>query len=183
MSKLLEASRRSVRKRAQQVAQSFPVTTPGDWDHNRYHHLDRGFRVAVVIDATPWVPEGWPCWHVTAVYGEMIDGIARPAVPLSLWSRKVRKMAPQIIAANLSNRGDPETELIVSVQEMKDGAYERGLQPPCGISGRRALTHEETRLVFADNWGAVERINPTFAALVEEEPIYKQEYELEFKPN
>jgi hypothetical protein len=146
-----------------------PVTDLEQVNSNPHHHQVGAWRIAVVVDATANMVEGWPCWHVSVIYGEQQAGQLRPAIPLQLWTRAIRRAAPRIIRGVLRHVGEPITERITDPTELL-AEHERrgGGEPHAALHGRRHLTHDEAGALLRNAPGAMERINPTFARLVEE---------------
>jgi hypothetical protein len=102
-----------------------------------------GWRVALVLDATPGTPEAWPCWHACAIYGEIAGGALQPARPLVLWDRHMRRQAVWLLRKALAGLGVAETERMADARETIAEAQRRNLPPAVGLSGRRRLTIDE----------------------------------------
>lgn len=128
-----------------------------------------GWRTTLFVDASPDPPEGWPCWHASAVYGELLDGIAGQATPLERWSRALRKSADRLLRHQLEGVGEPLSQVVMTVPGMLAAYKARGLPAikAAGLSARRRLTHDEVEACFAGRRELLAAISPVWASLEE----------------
>lgn len=128
---------------------------------------DTAWRVVLIVDATGG-PEGWPCWHCTAVYGELRKGIARPAEPMFRervpgnpaagwavnWPNMRFRLAEAIIRRELAGVGMRDTLEVASRDELMAEGMGNGTPPSelVGLSGRVRLTMYEAQACLPRPW-------------------------------
>ncbi len=129
------------------IAAAVPCTRPEDFNRPIYHHGHPqwpGWRIAIVLDATPNNVDGCPCWHATVIYGEQLGGRLQPAKPMGLWDRNTRRMAPKLLKHAIDGVGTRESRVIADIAVAIAFNIENGLPPAVGLSARVKLHDLET---------------------------------------
>lgn len=129
------------------IAAAVPCTRPEDFNRSIYHHAHPqwpGWRIAIVLDATPNNVDGCPCWHATVIFGEQLGGRLQPAKPMVMWDRNTRRLAPKLLKHAIAGVGTRESRVIADIKEAIDFNLEHGYSPAVGLSARVKLHDLET---------------------------------------
>jgi hypothetical protein len=170
----------------QRIAFTLPCTVYEDFNRAEIigptTHWERGFRVAVIVDAvdsSAGVAERWPAWHVNVtLQGELASprrrdkGKGHQARPLGSWGSLRAKEAMHVVRRELAGVGYEDTETLVDVPAaLKNWRLwclshpEAQGQPPVAVYGRRRMTQDEAEECFATRREVLVRLNPTYGLL------------------